>query len=103
MAIPTDFKGFVPNATVTKTFKILGSATVGLWACDVDGTLSANTAMVPLAPNMVLLFDQAYTVAQIDQALKDYLKLRGALPEGGAGGRPVGPDQQVAVTAQTTA
>lgn len=103
MAIPTDFKGFTPSAGTTKTFKMLGSASVGLWVCDVDGTLSATTSYVPIGTNCILLFDQAYTDTQLASVLRDYLaRLEGRTPGSGAGGFPADATKQVAVTATTT-
>jgi hypothetical protein len=101
VAIPTDFQGFTPAATVTKTFKILGSATVGIWACDVDGTLSATSFQVPIAPNLILFMDQAYTDAQLIVVVKDWLARMGAFHEG-AGGQAVEVTKQLAFTGTTT-
>jgi hypothetical protein len=78
----------------------MGSATVGLWALDIDGALSAATARVELAPNMILLFGQAYTDAQIAAALKDYLARSGAFHEG-AGGAAAEVSKQLPVVATT--
>jgi hypothetical protein len=103
VAIPTDFKGFTPAAGTTKTFKILGSATVGVWGCDVDGTLSTAPLIVNLAPNMVIFSPQAYTEAQILAVLKDYLKRSGFETEGDAGGFPAQPAQQIGIVSTTTA
>jgi hypothetical protein len=101
VAIPTDFKGFTPAAATTKTFKILGSATVGVWGCDVDGTFTP--AIVPLAPNMVVFLGQAYTEAQIIAAMFDYIKRSGGAHAGSAGGFPAQAAQQVALTSTVTA
>lgn len=100
MAIPTNFQGYTPAAATTKSFKIFGSATVGIWANDVDGTLSAACSQVPIAPNLALLMAQAYTDAQIIALLQDYLRRLGGLHDG-AGGNPVDATKQVAVTATT--
>lgn len=102
MAIPTDFKGPTPVADTTKSFKLFGSATVGIWALDIDGTLSATTVYVPIGPNLVLLMDQAYTDAQLIPLVKDYLaRLEGHLSGTGAGGQKPDGTKQVAVTATT--
>lgn len=101
MAIPTDFKGYTPSAGATKSFKVLGSATVGIWANDVDGTLSATTSRLDLAPNMVLVFSQAYTDAEIAAILKDYLGRMGQHHEGAGGGR-ADASKQLPVVATTT-
>lgn len=100
MAIPTDFKGFTPAANTTKSFKLLGSATVGLWCCDVDGTLSATSSRIDVGPNLVLFMDQAYTDAQIVALLQDFLKRMGGLHEG-AGGQTPDATKQVAVSGTT--
>lgn len=101
MAIPTNFQGYTPNATVTKSFKIFGSATVGIWANDVDGTLSTAPAVILLAPNLGIVMAQAYTDAQIVALLKQYLKDLGALQEGAAGGFPAQISKQVSAPATT--
>lgn len=98
MAIPTDFKGYTPAAGTTKSFKILGSATVGIWGNDVDGTFTPG--IVPLAPNMVVFIGQAYTEAEIIAAMKDFIK-RGGAQFDGAGGFPAQPDHQIALTSTT--
>ena len=100
MAIPTNFQGFTPAANTSKSFKVLGSATVGLWAIDVDGTLSATVSRIDLGPNLVLLFDQAYTDAQLIPLVQDWLARMGAL-HAGAGGQAAETTKQVAVTATT--
>ena len=103
MAIPTDFNGFTPSAGTTLTFKILGSATTGIWACDVDGTLSATCYQVPIAPNLILFMDQAYTDAQLISAVEDWLKRMGGKPVGGgAGGQKTEVTKQVAFTGNAT-
>ena len=102
MAIPTDFKGFVPAAGTTKTFKILGSDTVGIWACDVDGTLSATCYQVPLGPNLMVFMDQAYTDAQLIPLVRDWLERMGGFNDGDAGGRKAAETtKQVAFTGTT--
>lgn len=104
MAIPTNFQGFTPAAGTTKTFKILGSATVGIWACDVDGTLSATCFQVPIAPNLILFMDQAYTDAQLIPVIKDWLaRAEGHLSGQGAGGFKADATKQVAFSGVTTA
>jgi hypothetical protein len=100
VAIPTDFKGPTPIAATTKSFPVFGSATVGIWALDIDGTLSATTSRVDLGPNCMILFDQAYTNAQLIPLVKDWLSRMGAFHEG-AGGQGVETTKQIAVTAQT--
>lgn len=102
MAIPTDFKGYTPSAGTTKSFNILGSATTGIWANDVDGTLSATCYQVPVGPNLILFMTQAYTDAQLVTLLQDFLARMGAFHEG-AGGKPLETTKQVAFSAQTTA
>lgn len=99
MAIPTNFQGYTPSAGATKSFKILGSATVGVWGNDVDGTLSTGPLVINLAPNLVIFSPQAYTEAQVLAAVKDYLKRSGFETEGDAGGFPAQPAQQIGVTA----
>lgn len=101
MAIPTDFKGFTPSAGTTKTFKLLGSATTGHWVCDVDGTLSAATKVVPLDANSVIVMSAAFTDAQLAALLRDWLTRMGYFHDG-AGGQPVETTKQVLVTATTT-
>jgi hypothetical protein len=100
VAIPTNFQGYTPAANTTKSFKIFGSATVGIWANDVDGTLSAGCSLVPLAPNLGIFMSQAYTDAQINALLLDYLTARGARHDG-AGGQTAQGTQQAAVVATT--
>jgi hypothetical protein len=100
VAIPTNFQGYTPVAATTKSFKILGSATTGIWGNDVDGTLSAALVSVTLAPNLILFTTQAYTDAQIIALLQDYLKSFGALHDG-AGGFPAQATKQVGITATT--
>ena len=101
MAIPTNFQGYTPAANTTKSFKIFGSATTGIWANDVDGTLSATFSMIPLgAPNIAIAMSQAYTDAQIIALLQDFLKRMGGLHDG-AGGQPLDGTKQALVTATT--
>lgn len=100
MAIPTDFKGYTPVANTTKSFKILGSATVGIWANDVDGTLSATSYQVPVGPNLILFMTQAYTDAQLIPLVQDWLTRMGAL-HGGAGGNAAEVTKQVAFSGTT--
>lgn len=101
MAIPTDFKGPTPAANTTKSFKVFGSTTVGIWALDIDGTLSATTNVVPLGPNLAIVMDQAYTDAQLIPLLQDLLARMGAPASGAAGGRTAETTKQFAVTATT--
>lgn len=102
MAIPTDFKGPTPVANTTKSFKVFGSTTVGVWALDIDGTLSATTSRVDLGPNCAILFDQAYTDAQLIPLVKDWLaRMEGHISGTGAGGQRVETTKQSAVTATT--
>jgi hypothetical protein len=100
VAIPTDFKGYTPAAGTTKSFKILGSSTVGVWANDVDGTLSATSLRIDIGPNLVLFATQAYTDAQIVVLLKDFLARMGAFHEG-AGGQTADATKQVAISGTT--
>lgn len=101
MAIPTDFKGPTPAANTTKSFVIFGSTTVGIWALDIDGTLSATTKVIPLGPNLAVVMDQAYTDAALIPLVKDWLARMGANVSGGAGGNAAETTKQVAVTATT--
>lgn len=101
MAIPTNFQGPTPAAGTTKSFNIFGSATVGLWALDIDGTLSATTKVIPLGLNLAIIADQAYTDAQLIPLVRDWLSRMGGCPGGSAGGAPVETTKQVAVTATT--
>ncbi len=102
MAIPTDFKGPTPAAGTTKSFKLFGSTTVGVWGLDIDGTLSATTVRIDLGPNLAILMDQAYTDAQLIPLVKDWLaRMEGHLSGSGAGGQRVETTKQVAVTATT--
>jgi len=100
MAIPTNFQGYTPAAGTTKSFKILGSATTGVWANDVDGTLTATSVRVDIGPNLVLFMTQAYTDAQLVTLLQDFLKRMGGFHEG-AGGQPADATKQVAITGIT--
>lgn len=102
MAIPTDFKGYTPSAGTTKSFKLFGNDTVGVWANDVDGTLSATTKRIDIGPNLALFMTQTYTDAQIAALLKDWLARMGEFHEG-AGGTMAEGTKQVLVTATTTA
>lgn len=102
MAIPTDFKGPTPAANTTKSFKLFGSTTVGLWALDIDGTLSATTYRIDIGPNLALFMDQAYTDAQLIPLVKDWLaRMEGHMSGTGAGGQKIETTKQVAVTATT--
>lgn len=102
MAIPTNFGGFTPAANTTKSFKVLGSATVGLWALDVDGTLAPTTSRIEIGPNAVLLMSQAYTDAQLIPLLKDLLaRTEGHFSGLGAGGQKIEGSKQAAVSATT--
>ena len=102
MAIPTDFQGPTPAAGTTKSFNVFGSTTVGIWALDIDGTLSAPTSRIDLGPNLAIIFDQAYTDAQLIPLVKDWLaRMEGHVLGTGAGGQPVEATKQVAVTATT--
>jgi hypothetical protein len=104
MAIPTDFNGPTPVANTTKSFKLFGSTTVGIWALDIDGTLSATFSTVPIAANLVLAMNQAYTDAQLIPVLKDYIaRLEGHAPGTGPGGQvPDGTKQAAAVATTCT-
>lgn len=102
MAIPTDFKGPTPAANTTKSFKLFGSTTVGIWALDIDGTLSATFSVVPISPNLLLAMNQAYTDAQLIPVVKDFLaRLEGHLSGTGAGGQKADGTKQAAVVATT--
>lgn len=102
MAIPTDFQGPTPAAGTTKSFKLFGSTTVGIWALDIDGTLSAAFKRIDIAPNAALVMNAAYTDAEIIPHVKDWLaRAEGHTPGAGAGGRPADATKQVAVTATT--
>lgn len=101
MAIPTNFQGYTPSAGATKSFKIFGGATVGVWGNDVDGTLSTGISIINLAPNAAFLTMGALTDAQIIALLKGYLRQMGAYHEEGAGGYPVAASQQIGITATT--
>lgn len=100
MAIPTDFKGPTPAANTTKSWKLFGSATVGSWVLDIDGTLSAASSMIPLGPNIAIVTNAAYTDAQVIALVQDWLSRMGALHDG-AGGKPAETTKQFAVTATT--
>jgi hypothetical protein len=101
VAIPTDFKGPTPAANTTKSFPIFGSITVGLWALDIDGTLSATTKRIDLGLNCAVFMDQAYTDAQLIPLVQEWLARMGAPIAGAAGGRAIETTKQYAVTAQT--
>ena len=101
MAIPTNFQGYTPAANTTKSFNIFGSGTVGIWANDVDGTLSATCSQIPLGPNIAIVMAQAYTNAQIVELVKDYLRRHGALHEEAAGGYVPSGSKLAAYTATT--
>lgn len=101
MAIPTDFKGPTPAANTTKSFKLFGSTTVGLWVLDIDGTLSATTNVVPLGPNLAIVMDQAYTDAALIPLVQDWLARMGAPIAGAAGSKLAETTKQAAVTAVT--
>ena len=102
MAIPTDFKGYTPAAGTTKSFKLFGSDTVGVWCNDVDGTLSATTKRIDLGgnSNIAIVMSAAYSDAEIAALVKDWLARMGSL-HNGAGGSPAETTKQVAVTATT--
>jgi hypothetical protein len=99
VAIPTDFKGPTPAANTTKSFKVFGSTTVGIWALDIDGTLAATTKRVDLGPNLTILMDQAYTDAALIPLVQDWLARMGGFNAGAAGGKPVETTKQNAVVA----
>lgn len=100
MAIPTDFKGPTPAANTTKSFNLFGSTTVGLWALDIDGTLSASTTRIDLGPNVAIFMAQAYTEAQLIPLVKDWLaRAEGHMSGTGAGGQRIEITKQVAPTA----
>ncbi len=102
MAIPTNFQGPTPSAGTTKSFKLFGSTTVGLWVLDIDGTLSATTTVVPLGANLAIVMDQAYTDAALIPLVKDWLaRTEGHLSGTGAGGQKVETTKQVAPVATT--
>lgn len=98
MAIPTNFQGYTPVAGTTKSFKILGSATVGVWGNDVDGTFAP--LIVPLAPNLVIFAGKAYAEADIIAAVLSYLQDSGVVFVG-AGGYVAQPAAQIALTSTT--
>jgi hypothetical protein len=100
MAIPTDFKGPTPSAGTTKSYKLFGSATVGQWVMDIDGTLAAATFRVDLGPNLAIVGGQAYTDAQLIPLVKDWLARMGAQHDG-AGGFSAETTKQVVPTATT--
>jgi len=100
VAIPTDFKGYTPAAGTTKSFRLLGSATVGVWANDVDGTLSATSTRIELGAGLMLFMTQAYTDAQLIVILKDYLNRVAGTHDGGGGQVPDG-TKQVAISGTT--
>ena len=103
MAIPTDFNGFTPAAGTTLTFKILGSATTGIWACDVDGTLSETCSKVQIGPNLILFMDQAYTDAELIPLVRDWLqRMSGVVAGSGAGGQTPETTKQIAFTGNAT-
>jgi len=92
MAIPTNFQGYTPVAAVTKSFRILGTALVGIWGNDVDGTFTPVS--VPVAPGAVLFMTTAYTDAQIVELLRDFIQ-RYASCRGDAGGQLVQGTKQI--------
>jgi hypothetical protein len=98
VAIPTNFQGYTPAAAATKSFKIFGSATVGVWGNDVDGTMTP--AIVNLAPNMAVVMAQSYTDAQIIAAMQDFINRSGAAHDG-AGGYVAQASKQIALTSTT--
>ena len=102
MAIPTDFKGPTPVADTTKSFKVFGSTTVGIWALDIDGSLSATTKVVPLGSDIAIIMDAAYTDAAIAVKVRDWLaRVDGKVYDAGAGGYKPETTKQVAVVATT--
>jgi hypothetical protein len=101
MAIPTDFKGPTPSAGTTKTFKLFGSTTVGIWAMDIDGTLAAATKTITLNANAAIVLGAAHTDAEVVALVKDWLTRMGAFHDG-AGGQSAETTKQVVVTSQTT-
>ena len=102
MAIPTDFKGPTPVANTTKSFKVFGSATVGIWALDIDGSLSAGFKRIDLggAGDAAIVLNATYTDAQLIPLVQDWLARMGGHHEG-AGGVAAETTKQVAVTATT--
>jgi len=98
MAIPTNFQGYTPAAGATKSFKILGSATTGVWGNDVDGTFTPS--IVNIAPNLALFAGQVYTDAQILSALQEFMN-RSGVSVGAAGGPPAQPSKLIALTSTT--
>ncbi len=99
MAIPTDFKGPTPVANTTASFKLFGSTTVGIWALDIDGTLSAATKRIDLGPNVAIVMAQAYTDAALIPLVKDWLaRAEGHIPGAGSGGQVADGTKQVLVT-----
>jgi len=102
VAIPTDFKGPTPAANTTKSRKLFGSATVGQWVLDIDGTLAAATNVIPLGTNLAIVTGQAYTDAQFIPLVKDWLaRIEGHLSGTGAGGQKAETTKQAAVVATT--
>jgi len=99
MAIPTNFQGYTPAAGTTKSFKILGSATVGIWGNDVDGTFTP--VLIPLAPNLSLIMITAYTDAEIIEYMKTFIKRYGGNVSGAAGGEPAQATLQQTPTSTT--
>lgn len=100
MAIPTDFKGPTPAANTTKSFKLFGTTTVGVWALDIDGTLAAASFTIPLAANLAIVGAAAATDAAIIAAVKDWLSRMGALHDS-AGGQNIETTKQALVVATT--
>jgi len=105
VAIPTDFKGPTPAANTTKSWKLFGSSTVGQWVLDIDGTLAAATNVIPLGLNLAIVAGQAYTDAQVADAVRDWLlridgKHHGSR-NGSSGGQPIETTKTAAVVATT--
>ena len=100
MAIPTNFQGYTPAANTTKSFRILGTATTGVWGNDVDGTLTPVS--IPIAPGAVVLMTTVYTDAQLVELFRDFIRRHGDGEHvGGSGGLPRQTTKQITLTSTT--
>jgi hypothetical protein len=88
-----DFEYAFASAGTPNSFPIPGTGVTGI---DEAGTLTPK--VIRLAPNMTVVITGTYTLAEIAQAMLDYLRPRGYARQDGGGAVPVTYDKQEAPT-----
>lgn len=86
-----DFEYAFASSGTPNSFSIPGTGVTGI---DEAGTLTPKA--IRLAPNMTVVITGTYTLAEIAQAMLDYLRPRGYGRESGGGANPLTYDAQEA-------